>query len=125
MLKLATTAAQSLGFDPAVHFDGPVDSAIDDAVAEQLLSVLRELLSNVAKHASASSVDVYLKVGSDVSLLVNDDGTGPGERRAGGQGINNLEQRASAFGGKFEIVAGESGGTAATWRVPRKPPART
>ena len=123
VLVMASEFAGTLGFEPVVHFDGPVDSAIDDDVADQLLSVLRELITNVAKHAQATSVDISIKVGTDISLTVADNGLGLGKRRAGGNGLNNLEQRAKALGGKFEVELRKPEGTIATWRVPRQAPA--
>ena len=45
---------------------------------EQLLAVLRESLSNVIRHAEASSVDVTLAAGTELVLVVSDDGVGPG-----------------------------------------------
>ena len=64
MLGLVTDMKAALGFEPRVHFDGPVDAAIDEVLAGDLLAVLRELLSNVAHHAGATSADVYLLAGS-------------------------------------------------------------
>ena len=39
-----------LGFEPAVHFDGPIDTVVSADIAGELLAVLREALSNVARH---------------------------------------------------------------------------
>lgn len=120
VLTLAADAAESLGFEPRVHFDGPVDSVVEAPVAEQLLAILRELLTNVAKHARASVVDVYLRISSDVSLLVVDNGVGYQRDRRGGQGLPNLRERARALGGAFDIHAGEERGTVSEVRVPRQ-----
>ena len=46
------------GFEPRVILDGPVDSAIDETVAAEMLATLREALSNVWRHATATHVDV-------------------------------------------------------------------
>ena len=119
VLALASEFAPTLGFEPKVHFDGPVDVAIDGDIAEQILAVLRELLSNVIQHARASTVDVHLRAAVDISLSVVDNGVGPGYKRPGGQGLKNLKQRATALGGTLNIKAGEHSGTVATWTVPR------
>jgi signal transduction histidine kinase len=121
VLNLATEMRTALGFEPRVHFDGPVDSAIDETLAADVVAVLRELLSNVAHHATASSANIYLLVGSEVILRVEDDGSGPGTARKGGRGLKNLGARASAHGGSFALVPKESRGTLAEWRVPRRP----
>jgi signal transduction histidine kinase len=123
VLALASEAIPTLAFEPRIHFDGPVDSAIDPALAEHLLATLRELLSNVTKHARATAVDVYLRVGVDVSLAVIDNGIGITKERKGGQGLRNLRHRARSLGGELILEKGQGHGTVATWRVPRSIPA--
>jgi signal transduction histidine kinase len=122
VLGLATEMSDALGFAPRIHFDGPVDSAIDDTLVGELLAVLRELLSNVAHHAAAGAADIYLLAGSEIILRVEDNGRGPGPERAAGRGLKNLETRAQAHGGSFALVAKEGRGSLAEWRVPRPPP---
>lgn len=120
VLALTNDVVPTLGFEPRVHFDGPVDSAVSPDVGEHLLAVLRELLSNVSRHARASVVDVYLRVGVDVALTVVDNGVGFKGERNGGQGLHNLRQRARALGGEFSIQPVEERGTVATLRLPRE-----
>jgi signal transduction histidine kinase len=122
VLSLLTEMKPPLGFEPRAHFDGPVDSAIDDVLAGDLLAVLRELLSNVAHHAGATSADIYLLAGSEIILRVEDDGRGPGPARVGGRGLKNLEARARVHGGSFALVPKEWRGSLAEWRVPRRLP---
>ena len=122
VLGLAADMKAALGFEPRVHFDGPVDAAIEEVLARDLLAVLRELLSNVAHHADATSADVYLLAGSEIILRVEDDGRGPGPARGGGRGLKNLEARALAHGGSFALAPKEWRGSLAEWRVPRPLP---
>jgi signal transduction histidine kinase len=122
VLGLVTDMKAAMGFEPRVHFDGPVDAAIDEALAGDLLAVLRELLSNVAHHAGATSADVYLLAGSEIILRVEDDGRGPGPARDGGRGLKNLEARSRAHGGSFALVPKVWRGSLAEWRVPRRLP---
>jgi signal transduction histidine kinase len=122
VLALASEAIPTLGFEPMVHFEGPVDGAIGPELSEHLLATLRELLSNVTKHARATTVDVHLRVGVDVSLSVIDNGVGVAGERRGGQGLRNLRQRARALGGDLTVNSAEEHGTVATWRVPRNAP---
>ncbi len=120
VLGLVAEASASLGFDPHVRLDGPLDSAVDSSVADQLLATVREALSNVVRHAGATRVDVTVSA-DDAELVASvvDDGTGPGPaERAGGQGLANARSRADALGGTFTIAPGADGGTVATWRVP-------
>lgn len=118
VLALAADATRTVGCEPRVHFDGPVDSALDAVVGEELLTTLREALSNVAKHAHATRVDVNVHVGSDVTLQVIDNGAGMPESPQFGQGISNMTARASSLGGTMTLTDTSSGGTTLTWRVP-------
>jgi len=118
ILSLTSEAAGALGFEPHVLFDGPVDTVGED-IGTQLLAVLREALTNVARHAGASRVDVEVVTKGDVVLRVNDDGRGlPAEVRAGGRGMHNMAARASSLGGAMVVKPGPSGGSALEWRVP-------
>ena len=119
VLDLTKEAGRLLGFDPAVTFDGPLDSAVTEEVADELLATLREALSNVARHARARRTDVSLSVGRDVVLTVADDGAGPSGDPSGGRGIRNMRARAERLGGKLDVVTREGGGCAVTWRVPQ------
>jgi signal transduction histidine kinase len=114
-------AAESLGFEPRVILDGPVDSAIDETVATELLATLREALSNVWRHAAASLVDVEVVVGRDVTLRVADDGIGPPDAPSPtGKGLANMTARARRLGGSLQLDARAPKGTVLEWRVPRR-----
>ena len=56
--KLAREYTPVAGLRPDVRTDGPVDTAVSRPVREQLLPVLREALSNVARHASAEHAEI-------------------------------------------------------------------
>ncbi len=118
VLAMASEAAGPLGVEPHVLFDGPVDAVADDVAAE-LLAVLGEALTNVARHARARRVDVEVTAGKDVVLRVTDDGRGlPEELRAEGRGMANMAARASRLGGTFTTAPGLGSGTVLEWRVP-------
>ncbi len=118
VLQLTVDAGERLGFSPRVRFDGPVDTAVDREAAEQLLTVLRESLSNVIRHAGASEVEVQVSAGTHLVLVVADDGIGPTETRVNGFGLRNMETRAAALGGTFALRRHEPAGTLVEWRVP-------
>jgi signal transduction histidine kinase len=122
VLSLTTELRAALGFEPRVHFDGPVEAAADEELGAEVLAILRELLSNVAHHAGATSADVYVFAGSEIILRVEDDGRGPGPARHGGHGLSNLQARARARGGTFALIAKDGRGSLAEWRVPRPLP---
>ncbi len=113
-------ASRPLGFDPHVVFDGPIDTAVDDRVGQHLLAVLREALSNVARHAHASRVHIAITVGSEVLLRVTDDGLGVAAGTLSGKGLGNMTSRAKSLGGECRVEPGPAGGTVVRWRVPAK-----
>jgi len=121
VLALGREAAGPLGFEPRCFFDGPVDFGVDDEVAGELLATLREALSNVARHARASRVEVEVVVTDQIVVRVIDDGIGPpGPDARRGNGLNNMEARAVGHGGRFELRAGPTNGTILEWQVPRR-----
>ena len=120
VLALANEMAPSLGSRPDVVFHGPVDSAIPQHIADHLLAVLRESLTNAGKHAQATKCVVTLSVGREVTLEVADNGRGATLPPEGGEGLglSNLRDRAEQLGGTFEIQSAPGGGTRVIWVVP-------
>lgn len=121
VLAVAAELTSILGVEPRVHFDGPVDSAISSEIAEQIPVIVRELLSNVARHANARHVYVYLSITSQIFLSVEDDGDGPQGENPAGRGISNMCERAQGLGGTFTLSGRDAGGSVARWVVPRDP----
>ena len=119
VLEVVAESARTLGFDPTVHFEGPIDTAIGEALADHLLVALREALSNVARHSDASEVHVSVTtVEGQVGLEVRDDGVGfDPESVTPGRGLQNLAARAARLGGEC-IVHSQPGGTSLRWVVP-------
>jgi signal transduction histidine kinase len=121
VLAVVADAARALGTEPRVLFDGPVDTGLDRSVATALIATLREALSNVARHAGASRVDVEVVVTEgDACLRVVDDGIGPpADDAPRGSGLRNMAARAEALGGAMTLHPGEGSGTVVEWQVPR------
>lgn len=120
ILAGASEASGPLGVDPHVLFDGPIDAVADD-VATELLAVLGEALSNVARHAHARRVDVEVAAGNDVVLRVVDDGRGlPEHLRPEGRGMANMRARAARLGGNLTTTPGLRSGIVLEWRVPSR-----
>lgn len=120
-LREITQAAALLGFEPAIRFVGPIDAMVPPSTQEHLIAAMREALTNAAKHAQASHVDVVIGLESgDVVLTVTDDGIGIDQARTRrNSGLANLSARAHDLGGSCEItrVSSESG-SCLVWRVP-------
>ncbi|MEX2588308.1 MAG: GAF domain-containing sensor histidine kinase [Actinomycetota bacterium] len=81
--------------------------------SEQVVQLAREALSNVRRHARASTCRISLfSDGADLVLEIDDDGRGFDLSVASsGLGIRNMEQRAAKVGGEVEINAVPGGGT--------------
>lgn len=118
VLQMCAEVSRSLGFDPEVRLVGPMDRRVDDEVAGQLLATLREALSNVARHAHASQVQVQVVVNGELQLKVTDNGRGVGTDGNTGSGVPNMAGRAQALGGSFTLQAPPTGGSELLWRVP-------
>ncbi|MCU1428551.1 MAG: histidine kinase [Actinomycetia bacterium] len=120
VLQLAREAARALGFDPRIEFRGLIDTKMTDDIREQFVPTLREALTNVAKHAGASRVEVSVEVEDDVLLRVTDNGVGvPADHsHSAGSGLANMAERAEQLGGTCIIKGAERGGTVIEWQVP-------
>jgi signal transduction histidine kinase len=114
------SAREALGFTPELRLEGLIDSLVSDKLAEDLLAVLQEALSNVAQHAKASRVEVLVEAHTDTGLLLRvvDNGTGLPESYEAGRGLRNLEERARRLHGEFSATRGAAAGTVIQWRVP-------
>lgn len=119
VLDVCADELVALGFEPSVLFEGPVDSTGED-VARNLVAVLREALSNVARHAQASAVQVTLQAGAQLVLRVEDNGLGVPARslRHEGNGLGNMAVRAEKFRGSCQLRAGHPTGSVLEWTVP-------
>ncbi len=122
VLALAQRAENALGHAPRVSFAGPVDALVSEGIADHLLAALREALTNAAKHARASRVEVEVTATAGaVVLRVTDDGVGIGADHTTGLGLGNLTERAAMLGGECTVRARPEGGTEVRWHVPLSP----
>jgi PAS domain S-box-containing protein len=117
VLETVADAIEALGFKPAVSFHGVVDADIALPVQIEAAAVLREALSNSARHAHASRVEVHITVDDELGVLVIDNGVGVGKPERV-SGIANARARAELLGGHLELTAPSDGGTRFDWRVP-------
>ena len=117
LVDLLADVRDALGFDPGLRFSGLLEDLPADLV-DDLLAVLREALTNVAKHAGASGVDVDVQAGDGrLTLHVTDDGRGIDDtgRRSG---LANLRRRAENRNGEFSLAPAQPHGTRLSWSVP-------
>jgi len=117
ILAVTGEAAAVLGFAPELRMAGPLDETVPEETEEHVLAVLREALSNAARHSGASQVSVTVEAGDELLLTVRDNGVGirdPARR----SGLSNMEERAVQLGGTMRAGVRETGGTELEWRVP-------
>ncbi|QIX26721.1 GAF domain-containing protein [Nocardioides sp. JQ2195] len=117
VVRMVERSSDTLGFRPSLVLEGPVRTRIGARVAPDLLAVLGEALSNAARHAAASAVEVRLAVGDEIRLRVADNGRGLPEGVAE-SGLLNMRQRAERLGGRCVVTAPPEGGTVLEWTVP-------
>ncbi|HEX8005113.1 MAG TPA: GAF domain-containing protein [Trebonia sp.] len=123
VVDLVEEMTPMLGFAPSLRLGAGLRAPVSAEAAEQALAALREALSNAARHADASQVDVTVDIDADgmLTVQVTDNGTGipDGTRRSG---LRNLAGRAEKLGGTLRFQAAQPGaarlGTRLEWRVP-------
>ncbi|MFN3218047.1 MAG: sensor histidine kinase [Acidimicrobiales bacterium] len=99
------------GLDVAVSVDGPLES-IATTAALLVQDVVREGLTNAAKHAPSESVSITISVVADeVHVSVTNALAGPvPPHRTAGYGLVGLRERIEAVGGRFDAAVGSSEG---------------
>jgi PAS domain S-box-containing protein len=104
-----------------VTVDVPADLDLPDPVEVAAYYVASEAVTNAAKHADASSMEICVGVNERVlELTIRDDGVG-GARVGAGSGLIGLADRVQAVGGRIEIVSPQAGGTTIHVTLPLAP----
>ena len=118
LLNVLDDVGPALGFDPHLRLSGVLEDRLPEGLVDDLMAMLREALTNVARHARASRADVEVSAtAGELTLEVTDDGVGMGAstRRSG---LANLRRRAEHRGGTFTVEPAEPSGTRLRWSVP-------
>jgi signal transduction histidine kinase len=104
-----------------VRFNLAEGVEVEPSTREELLRIVREAVSNAARHAQADMVTVELSNREDVRLRIHDDGVGfdPLRRLAGGHGLMSMRERTLALGGELRIDSAPGRGTNVEIVVPR------
>ncbi|MFF5300147.1 GAF domain-containing protein [Streptomyces sp. NPDC013161] len=118
VVRIVGEAAPVLGFAPSVRMEGLVETRVPREIADHLIAVLSESLTNIARHAHAGRGDVSLTADThQVRLTVRDNGVGiPADGRR--SGLRNMAERAQQLGGELELSRPSDGGTTLVWWVP-------
>ena len=128
--QIAASFSNGAGLEVELDVDAAAASAATAQQTAELLHVMQEALTNIQKHAGAGEVSVQLaRVGSQILLTVADDGNGfdvfRTASRPSGNGLRNMQERARALGGEFEIESQSGKGTRIVLSVPVTQPARS
>jgi two-component system NarL family sensor kinase len=112
------------GEDEPVFFsiEAPEDwPSLPAAVEVAAYRIIQEALTNVARHAHATSCHVRISVDrarSVLELVVTDDGVGMPEGRRAGVGLSSMRERAEELGGTCDVNPNPDGGTRVLARLP-------
>lgn len=118
VLRAVQETASAAGFLPRIQLSGPVDDAVGPEIADQLLPVLHESVSNAVRHSGSEDIYVLLAAQEDeVVLTVRDNGRGFEDPQRV-SGLDNMRSRASRLGGTCVIQSSPGEGTSVTWSVP-------
>ena len=116
--QLVESYTPTLGYAATLQLTGPIDSVTGDEAQTQVLMVVREALSNVARHAHATATTVSVEATTDrLTVSVSDDGVGI-RGSAVESGLSNVRARAREHGGAVELLRLEPHGTRLSWSIP-------
>ncbi|WP_458041731.1 MULTISPECIES: sensor histidine kinase [Bacteria] len=118
LLDIVSDAAGAFPNPPHVSLEGDLDLLVPEPVLDDLEAVVREGLSNAARHAEANGVSVsVIARPEEIRVTVQDDGRGAGKATRS-SGLTNLAERAEAWGGSAVLHPGPAGGSVLDWRIP-------
>jgi signal transduction histidine kinase len=119
---------QALASPPDAAGSAAADHLVSSSLADDLVAVVREGLSNAGRHAKAASATVTVSLASptalggrpgQVTVVVEDDGVGLPSGRVRHSGLSNLADRAAGRGGVFTASTASAGrGTRVEWIAP-------
>lgn len=126
LARYAADFGRTRGITVRVETGGLDDSRLAPAVETALYRIMQEALSNVARHAAATTVSVWLRRRTGVvTLILDDDGCGFDSAQpagpptaARGLGIHTMRERAAVLKGTFSIDAAPGRGTRIEVEIP-------
>ncbi|MGV8852944.1 MAG: sensor histidine kinase [Rhodoglobus sp.] len=120
--RLASLAESVRAQGVAVELNADISEHTAAAVQLALFRIVQESLTNVVRHASATTATVSLVIdGDDYLVTIADNGIGiDTEGYTEGRGLLGMRERAELLGGTVTVRAAASGGTVVTARIPRR-----
>jgi PAS domain S-box-containing protein len=120
-IERAGQAARDLGLAFDLDIDRSVADTLAPDVAQHVLQIAREAISNATRHANAQTLRVRLgELDGFTCLEIHDDGNGFDTKSSGhrGLGLHHIEARARALRGRSTITSSPGNGTRIAVRVP-------
>jgi signal transduction histidine kinase len=118
---LTQSFSERTGIDCSLDVSDP-EPDLHDPLASAVFRIVQESLTNAAKHAKASQVNVELKVDAESVLVkITDDGVGfvmDNPRKPDSYGLLGLRERAYLLGGEARIHSEPGRGTDIEVRIP-------
>jgi signal transduction histidine kinase len=106
---------------PTIKLTSTIDprlNELDGLLSQTTYRVIQEGITNVLRHAWATTMDVVARIHVDrVAIEISDDGVGLPERASFGRGLTGMDDRVRALNGSFELLR-ESGRTIVRCRLP-------
>ncbi len=120
IIELAREYEQSASFTPSVQMSTALDQTVPTEVVPDVLHIVREALSNAAKHSMAKIVELRAEVeGDDLVVVIADGGTGfDPDTMTPGHGLGNMAERAAILGATLRMTSTPGEGTTVDLRVP-------
>jgi signal transduction histidine kinase len=109
------------GAEVTLELGDPIpDENLPPGAQETLFRIAQEMLANVARHARARTVRLWLgRQGEEVVIRIVDDGQGFDPAvQVSGMGLRNLKERADTLHGTLEVSSAPGAGAGLTVRIP-------
>jgi two-component system sensor histidine kinase UhpB len=114
---LKNARAQAPGLELTLRIDSGLNDA-DGLLSQTIYRTIQEGVTNVLRHAHASSMQVEAVIeGRELMIEISDDGVGFPPEQAFGRGLTGMQERVRALSGTFEFRR-ESGRTCIRCRLP-------
>lgn len=117
MATALETLAEELRLNTTLQIEVRADATFElgPDFATELLNVVREALSNVARHAGADRAEVHVtRAAGELRVMVSDDGAGFDSAKpldGAHHGLANMRARAARLGGRLEVESAPGRGT--------------
>jgi signal transduction histidine kinase len=121
LTSLAQRTSAATGLEVHTNVELPAERRLTPELETTIYRIVQESLTNVTKHARATSVAVSVRcTPGGLEIDVTDDGTGidPAAARDGGFGLTGIRERVDLLGGEVRIQPGPTSGTVVSVRLP-------